>query len=397
MSVVVGIDVGAYKHAAAVCRAGEPEADKKVLRYQASRNGFDELDLWLERQGEVERVVVESSGHYWWPLASHLRRRGVPVAVVNPLLAKYFAKSRLQRSKSDPADARTLAVLGMRDQPPVREPLVGAEAKEAARFCMRLVRDQANACQRLLRLVEIGFPELKEAFEDPTCDTALAILRQAPTARSATRRRLGTLAQAIKPGGRRAVGVGKARRIQELARETIAPPELDEQMAFEVQLLIEQYDLLGKQIEAAEKRVDELLDSELSRRLRTIPGVGPAIAATLIAEIGDIWRFDDFDQLAAYAGTHPKEQSSGRHGASPETSWRMAKTGNAYLRSGLYRMALVGTQHNPILKEHYRRKREQGKAPMNALGHCMSKALAIVWGVWRSGQDFDPTKGGPRT
>lgn len=55
MKVVVGIDVGAYKHAAAVCRAGEREADKKVLRYEATRRGFRDLDLWLERQGEVDR------------------------------------------------------------------------------------------------------------------------------------------------------------------------------------------------------------------------------------------------------------------------------------------------------------------------------------------------------
>ena len=33
---------------------------------------------------------------------------------------------------------------------------------------------------------------------------------------------------------------------------------------------------------------------------------------------------------------------------------------------------------------------------MNAVD-CMGKALAIVWGVWRSGQDFDPSKGGPKT
>ena len=97
----------------------------------------------------------------------------------------------------------------------------------------------------------------------------------------------------------RAVGLDKAPSIQELARQIIAPPELEAQMAFEVELLIEQYDLLGQQIEVAEKRVAELLDSELSRRLRTIPGVGPAIAATLIAQVGDIWRFDVFDQLAA--------------------------------------------------------------------------------------------------
>lgn len=394
MSQVVGIDVGAYKHAAAVCHSGEPKADKKVFSYAATRLGFNELDLWLERQGTVDKVVMESSGHYWWPLASHLHRRGIPVAVVNPLEAKYFAKSRMQRSKSDPADARTLAAMGALDQLRTREPLLGAEVKEAARFCMRLARDQANVCQRLQRLIEIGFPELKEAFEDPTCDTALAVLRQAPTARSAVRRRMSTLADAIRPGGHRRLGENKARRIQELAKETIAPPEMDAQMAFEVGLLIEQYDLLSKQIEVAERRVAELLDSELALRLQTIPGVGAATAATLIAEIGDIWRFDDFDQLAAYAGTHPKEESSGQHGAKAETSWRMAKTGNSYLRSALYRMAVVGTRHNPIIKDHYRRKREQGKAPMNALGHCMAKSLAIVWGVWRSGQNFDPNKGG---
>jgi hypothetical protein len=60
-------------------------------------------------------------------------------------------------------------------------------------------------------------------------------------------------------------------------------------------------------------------------------------------------------------------------------------------------MTVVGSQHNPIIKEHYRHKRDQGKAPMNAIGHCMAKSLAIVWGVWRSGQDFDPSKGCPKT
>ena len=124
------------------------------------------------------------------------------------------------------------------------------------------------------------------------------------------------------------------------------------------------------------------------RRLRTIPGAGPAIVATLIAEIGDIRRFSDFDKLVAYIGVHPAEKSSGEKGKDPETSWRMSKAGNVYLRTALYRMAVVGIQHNPVIKAHYARKRAQGKSKMNALGHCMKKALAIVWGVWRSGTDF---------
>ena len=52
--------------------------------------------------------------------------------------------------------------------------------------------------------------------------------------------------------------------------------------------------------------------------------------------------FTDVDQLLAYAGVHPKEQSSGQKGANPDTSWTMAKTGNAYLRAAAYRMAVVG-------------------------------------------------------
>jgi transposase len=136
--------------------------------------------------------------------------------------------------------------------------------------------------------------------------------------------------------------------------------------------------------------VASLLDGEVAQRLLSIPGVGPSTAATLMAEIGDIWRFTDVDQLLAYAGVHPKEQSSGKKGANPETSWTMAKTGNAYLRAAAYRMAVVGVQHNPILRAHYARKRAAGKSAMNSLGHCMSKALAIVWGVWRGGKDFDP-------
>jgi hypothetical protein len=104
-------------------------------------------------------------------------------------------------------------------------------------------------------------------------------------------------------------------------------------MAFEVGLLLEQFDLLERQIEAADAHVATLLDGELARRLQTIPGVGPATAATLIAEIGDIDRFSTFDQLLAYAGVHPAERSSGRKGANPETAWRMSKACNAYLRT----------------------------------------------------------------
>lgn len=389
--VTVGIDVGGRSHVVARCRDGQARADREILRVSQSRAGFAAFDAWLEQQAEpVTLVTMESSGHYWMPLASHLSRRAVPVAVVNPLAAKYFAKSRLGRTKSDPADARSLAEMGMRDEPDARDPLAGAEVRQAARFAMTLVTEQAKVCQRLLRLVELGFPELGELFDDPTCRTAREVLRIAPTARAATKRRTATLANANAGPGHRRLGQARAERLRATAADSIAVPELDAEVAFEVGLLLDQFDLLEGQIEAADAHVATLLDGELARRLQTIPGVGPSTTAILIAEIGDIGRFGDFDQLLAFAGVHPAERSSGRKGSNPETAWHMSKAGNAHLRAAAYRMAVVGVQHNPVIRAHYERKRAAGKSKMNALGHCMRKALSIVWGVWRNGQDFDP-------
>lgn len=332
---------------------------------------------------------MESSGHYWFSLAAALHRAAIPVAVVNPVSAKHFGTRRLQRVKSDPADARTLAALGMADQPRIREPLAGAELREAARFAMMLVTEQGRVSQRITRLIELGFPELEQAYDDPTCRSAMAVLRLAPTAAAVARKRVTTLADANRGPGHRAVGPTKAAQLAALAKDTIAPPELAPQLGFEMGLLIAQHDLLEQQIAAAEAQVAGLLDGELARRLRTIPAVGPAICATLIAEIGDIFRFNDFDQLVGYVGVHPAERSSGQKGG-PETSWRMAKTGNAYLRAALYRMSIVGITHNPTIRAHYLRKRGQGKSKMNAVGHCMKKSLAIVWGIWRGDHDYQP-------
>lgn len=53
------------------------------------------------------------------------------MAVVDPLAANYFAKSRLARTKSDPAAARSLAEMAMRDQPVARDALAGVELRQA--------------------------------------------------------------------------------------------------------------------------------------------------------------------------------------------------------------------------------------------------------------------------
>jgi hypothetical protein len=70
----------------------------------------------------------------------------------------------------------------------------------------------------------------------------------------------------------------------------------------------------------------------------------------------------------------------------------MSKAGNAHLQAAWAHMADIGLADNPIIGAHYARKRAPDVSPMNALGHCMCKALFVVWGVWgvwRSGREFD--------
>ncbi len=186
----------------------------------------------------------------------------------------------------------------------------------------------------------VPLPGVQKQKYNPTRDLqALGLSRVSTGARtSGTGSRTTLSASALAQGG-----------------ESVAAPELEAQVAFEMRLLIQQHDFPERQIAEAEVQLATLLDGDIARRLLTIPGVGPATAATLLAEIGDIWRFSDVDQLLAYAGVHPKEQSSGKKGERPETSWTMAKTGNAYLRAAAYRMAVVGIKHNPVIRSHYAR------------------------------------------
>ena len=195
--------------------------------------------------------------------------------------------------------------------------------------------------------------------------------RSSGSRRPRGRRRGGgrsTLADANAGPGHRRLGQAKAERLQAAAADSIAVPELDAEVAFEVGLLLDQYDLLERQIEAADRRVAALLDGETARRLQTIPGVGPSIAATLLAEIGDIARFTDFDQLLAYRRRPPRRAQLGPQGRrTPRPPGTCRKAGNSHLRAAAYRMAVVGRPaqpgHRRPLRPQARRRQVQDERP----------------------------------
>lgn len=137
-------------------------------------------------------------------------------------------------------------------------------------------------------------------------------------------------------------------------------------------------------IEAAlEKWSNESADARL---LRTIPGIGAVVAASILAEIGDVYRFGDATQLCAYAGLVPKVESSGKmlHIGG------LAKGGRRRLRWALWIATLQTVRLDGEFQAYYRRLcgRRPKKVALIASAH---KLLTVIWHMLRTRQPFRRT------
>lgn len=149
---------------------------------------------------------------------------------------------------------------------------------------------------------------------------------------------------------------------------------------------------LNNQIEEIEQRIRDLINQHPELRqqhelLTSIPGIGNITAATFIAEVPDVSRFETAAQLAAYAGLTPRCHDSG---SSIHRRGRLVKTGNSRFRTALYLPALAAMRHNPIVCTLVNRLQAKGKKRMTIVGAVMRKLVHLAFGVLKHQQPFDP-------
>ena len=149
--------------------------------------------------------------------------------------------------------------------------------------------------------------------------------------------------------------------------------------------------LLDAEIEQTRAAIHDHFDQHAGLRkqrelLDTIPGLGEATIAVLLACLGDIHRFDTAKQVAAFAGLSPAERQSGKY----QGQTRLSKIGDALLRKALYFPAVVAGQHNPLLRAFCERLKAKGKPGKVIVCAAMRKLLTLAYGVLKSGQPFDP-------
>jgi transposase len=164
-------------------------------------------------------------------------------------------------------------------------------------------------------------------------------------------------------------------------RPTVAPPLRP--------ALEEHLEWLREQIAALDRRLEQTVQADpatqtTARLLRSIPGIGPVVATTLVGLLPELGRLDRH-QIAALAGVAPLNQDSGRR-----TGARHIAGGRAPVRTALYMAAVSGITHNPLLKPFYARLLGQGKAKKVALVACMRKLLTIANAVLRDSRPWCP-------
>ena len=150
---------------------------------------------------------------------------------------------------------------------------------------------------------------------------------------------------------------------------------------------------LASQIEEVKARIRKHIDNDPDLRrqrdlLESIPSIGPATSAALLALLGDISRFAYAKQVTAFAGLNPALRDSGTLIGRA----RISKMGESLLRKILYMPALVAWRFNPVIREFCERLKANGKNGKVIACAAMRKLLHIAYGVLKSGQPFDPNK-----
>ena len=193
--------------------------------------------------------------------------------------------------------------------------------------------------------------------------------------------------EVILPAGQAAWKDDGLAMLETLAKASSGSRQLDDEAIWRIEVghSLSQLRLLNTQID----QVEAIIHSELDRRpeaqrLLSIPGVGPQLAAFLLAFIGDPKRFKTGKQVAAYCGLAPRIYQSGK----TERSGHITKAGNVRLRKILVNVAWLARRYNPWARELFDRLvgNSKSKARRKVAIVAVARRLVIrCWALWRDG------------
>lgn len=393
-TLIVAVDLGKNNHMG-YCRIPNG-AEVKPFPFSTNRKGFDRLWDTIQNAMEkyqLERVVVgfESTSSYGEPLQEFLKDKpGVFLVQVNPAHVKRMKEvTDNSPNKTDRKDPRVIAQLIQMGNflsciIPEGAP---AELRELIQTRDFQVKSRIQHSNRLQVLVDKIFPEFSSVVKDPLSRTGRYLLLNYPAPEQIVSLGLESLTRILQEKSRNKLGPQQAQSLWEAAQSSVGVKQGLESTRREIRLLLQQVEEIEKVIEQIEAELLPWLEQvPYSKRLLSIPRIGPVTVAGIIGESGGLERFSGQKAVIKLSGLNLYEISSGEH----QGERHISKRGRSLLRKLLYFAALNAIRKGGIMHQKYQEMIGRGMKKIKALVAISKKLLRIMVALARDNRDYHP-------
>jgi len=384
----IGIDVSKGKSMVAILRP-LGEVVQKSVEVIHSTIELERLAYQIIGLGENTRVIMEATGRYHEPVAAALHEMGIYVSILNPILIKQSGGGSVRKVKSDRKDALKIAKYGLDNWKDLRE----YTPVDAVRQQLKLFSRQYNLYMKtslalqnnLISLLDKTFPGANELFDSPTradghqkwvdfvtlfwhCDCITRSSQQTFTERyQKWCKRKGYHFSNTKAEDAYIASAGHFPTLPKNANTKLLITSAANALTEAQKVLMS--------IKAEVLRLAKLMPEY--NAVIAMYGVGDITAAQLMAELGDVRRFENRGAIVAFAGIDPEVNQSGKikSESNPAT-----KRGSPHLRKTLYQIATTHLRRSPADEPVYQfldKKRKEGKPYFVYMTAAANKFLRI--------------------
>ena len=329
-------------------------------------------------------VIMESTGIYHRPIERFFLENNFKVYTINALYSKMY-KRNLRKTKTDKLDCISLAELFFTTdfKQYIKPDDLYLNMNALSRQYFALDELCSNLKNRYKNLIYLCFPEYELIFKKDAIysEIALSFIEKYPHADIISNTRIDALQNFFKDNNFR-YWKRKANVIKQYALTSYPSVSMNDELVSNLSQMSRLINNYQKEIETIKYKLVFLAKkSKYFESINSIFGIGEFTASILIAELGDINRFNNIKELTAYCGLDPSIKQSGR---SIDIHGPISKSGNKYLRKILFVSCLNIVRLSPKchiendIEIYYRKKRNEGKHHYAATIACTTKLLRKI-------------------
>ena len=329
-------------------------------------------------------VIMESTGIYHRPIERFFLENNFKVFVINPIYGKMH-KRNLRKTKTDKEDCFNLVNLFLTNtfKEYSKPDQLYLDLNALSRQYFALDELCVNLKNRYKNLVYLCFPEYEKLFKGNTIYSSIALkfIEEYPHANIISNTRIDKLQNFFKKQGF-SHWKSKPIKIKEAASNSYPSVDMNDEIVSNLSQISRLVNEYQKAIDIVKYKIVFLSKkSKYFETINSIYGIGEFTTSIIIAELGDINRFNNIKELTAYCGLDPSIKQSGK---SINVHGPISKSGNKYMRKILYiavlniiRLTSISKQENDI-EIYYRKKRNEGKHHYASIVACTTKLLRKI-------------------